>query len=207
MNDIPGCCDKHGFTSGLRAGGEVQYRPCPICERDRLREEVEKLQETCNEYEIRLGRDMEHRPQIKEPEVPTLVAEVERLENQINYLTVDHINAQFTSLDLKKTRDALEKSEHEADEERLRVDVLNLRQVAVHDAGHDPECPVVHGASVDCCGGTPCSGLWRPRAEAAEAEVERLKKLLGYASGNIKAYCLDLQDVAVEIEDALKKKG
>lgn len=40
MNDIRGLCDKHGFTHGLKAGGEVQYDPCPICERDSLREVV-----------------------------------------------------------------------------------------------------------------------------------------------------------------------
>lgn len=37
------------------------------------------LQATCDAYEVRLGREMEHRPEIAEPEVPTLLAEVARL--------------------------------------------------------------------------------------------------------------------------------
>jgi chaperonin cofactor prefoldin len=38
------------------------------------REAIKNLQATCDEYEIRLGRDMDGRPPIDEPEVPLLVA-------------------------------------------------------------------------------------------------------------------------------------
>jgi hypothetical protein len=60
-----------------------------------------------------------------------------------------------------------------ADNERLMADRAWLQQVAVHDAGHDEDCPVVHAASVDCCGGVPCKGLWRNCAESA---IERAKE-------------------------------
>lgn len=38
-------------------------------------------------------------------------------------------------------------------------------------------------------------------------EVKRLRQLLGKAGGNVRAYSLDLQDIANEIEDELKKGG
>lgn len=42
-DEIKGLCDKHGFTTFIRADGTGRYEPCPICERDCLRRETSNL--------------------------------------------------------------------------------------------------------------------------------------------------------------------
>lgn len=46
--------------------------------------------------------------------------------------------------------------------ECLEVMVKNLQYALMAD-GHDEDCPVVHGASMDCAGGIPCEGLKKGR--------------------------------------------
>lgn len=63
----------------------------------------------------------------------------------------------------------------EAEVAALRVDKANLISALIA-AGHDEDCPVVHGASMDCAGGVPCAGL--RRAVSPEVVAERLPEAL-----------------------------
>lgn len=53
----------------------------------------------------------------------------------------------------------------------LKTDILNLQQVIIHEAGHDPDCPVVHAASVDCPGGYLCPGVIQRRNALAKVHI------------------------------------
>lgn len=73
-------CMAEGHVHGSREAEAI----CSLrWQLEQARKVRDTLQATCDAYEVRLGREMEHRPEIAEPEVPTLLAEIARLNAEV----------------------------------------------------------------------------------------------------------------------------
>jgi len=79
-------CMVEGHVHGSREAEAICSLRWQLSEARKVRD---TLQATCDAYEVRLGREMEHRPEIAEPEVPTLLAELAQAREKLGKLDED----------------------------------------------------------------------------------------------------------------------
>lgn len=87
---IPGLCDKHGFTTSIRAGGAVGHDECPFCKVDVLEVEQKRLQTLVGLSDRYAGevRELFNRalPNERDFGGHSLIVEVQKLVEEIDLL-------------------------------------------------------------------------------------------------------------------------